>query len=337
MRVSLRLSAIVAAAIAGFAGATAAAQDLKPLTVRLDWVTTGMHAPFHLATEKGLFKAAGLDPRIEDGNGSVTTVQLVGNGQFDLGHANLASMAMGRDKGLPVKSIAGFLRKSDMGVAVPVDSGIKTVKDMEGKRILYTTSSLEAPFLDSFFKAGGSSRDKINLVAVSAAAKVNTYFAARQADGVISSIPGMLTFMRTTRPSNAIHFVDYGLALPGFGFVATEEALKKKGDEIRRFVAVITTTWAYVMASDAHYEEAAVAIARQRPEAKVETKMMAQMIKDYVSYFNSKNAGPDKPIGWQAEADWAETVKAMEEAEVLRKGSKPSDYYTNDFLPAGKS
>jgi NitT/TauT family transport system substrate-binding protein len=337
MTTSFRL---MAAAIAGAAtclvAGVASAQALKPLTVRLDWVTHGMHAAFLLAAEQDLYKKAGLDVKMEDGNGSVVTVQLVGSGNFDVGHANLASMAMGRDKGLPVRSVAGYLRKSDMGVLTPVELNIKTVKDLEGKRLIYTTGSLEAPFLDAFFKNGGTSRDKINLVSVAAAAKINTYVGGG-GEGVISTVPNFLALVKAKRPSNAIHFADYGLPLPGFGLFATDDTIKKKPDEVGRFVKVINDAWAYIMQSDAHVAEAVKAMAKQRPQAQIDEKIMVEQVKDYLSYFYSKHAGKDKPIGWQSEEDWAETVKAMQDSDVLKKTAKATDFFTNQFIPAPKS
>jgi NitT/TauT family transport system substrate-binding protein len=119
----------VALVIAAAPPAIAASEKLS---LRLDWTPHGMHAPIFLAVEKGWFQRAGLDVTIEDGNGSVIAAQLVGAGQFDIGHASLSSVAIARGKGLPVTSVAGFIRKSDMGVLVPVGSGWKSAKDLEG-------------------------------------------------------------------------------------------------------------------------------------------------------------------------------------------------------------
>ncbi|CFP49924.1 ABC transporter ATP-binding protein [Bordetella pertussis] len=75
------------------AAGTAGAQAPEPLRVRLDWTPWGVQAAFHLAQQKGWYKQAGLDVTLEDSNGSVTTVQIVGGSdRFDLGHAALASM-----------------------------------------------------------------------------------------------------------------------------------------------------------------------------------------------------------------------------------------------------
>src|SRR5262245_43294713 len=94
------------AVLVGVLGATAtAAWAQDKLAVRLDWTPWGIHAGIHLASEKGWFKQNGIDATVEDGNGSVTTVQLVGAGRFDVGNASLAPMMIARDKGLPVRAI----------------------------------------------------------------------------------------------------------------------------------------------------------------------------------------------------------------------------------------
>ena len=113
---------------------TAAASAQEKLAVRLDWTPWAIHAPIHLAAQKGWFKQNGIDPTIEDGNGSVTTVQLVGSGRFDIGNASLAPMMIARDKGLEVKAIANFLRKNDIGLLVPRDSSLKKPGDLAGNR-----------------------------------------------------------------------------------------------------------------------------------------------------------------------------------------------------------
>src|SRR5689334_12096710 len=94
------------------------------LTVRLDWTPWGSQAPFHLAAQKGLFAKYNLDVVLDDGTGSVATVQIVGNGEYDVGYASLAPMVIARSKGLPVKAIAGFIKQNDIGLLVPKDSGI---------------------------------------------------------------------------------------------------------------------------------------------------------------------------------------------------------------------
>src|SRR5437763_6128774 len=94
---------VIAGALLALFGAACAQVD--KLAVRLDWTPWGVHGAIHLAAEKGWFKENGIDATVEDGNGSVTTVQLVGSGRFDVGNASLAPMMIARNKGLPVRDI----------------------------------------------------------------------------------------------------------------------------------------------------------------------------------------------------------------------------------------
>lgn len=69
------LSAVTAVAAMIFTPANAA----ETLRVRLDWTPWGDQLPFHLAIKKGWYAKQGLDVQLEDGNGSVSTVQIAGH------------------------------------------------------------------------------------------------------------------------------------------------------------------------------------------------------------------------------------------------------------------
>src|SRR5581483_9656738 len=166
----------------------ASAPQPQKVAVRLDWVPWAVQAPLHLAVDRGWFAERGLDVELQDGNGSVVAVQTVGAGKFDLGYASLATMAMGRAEGLPVRAVAGFVRKGDLGMLFPEGAPIRSPKDVEGLSIIYTPGAFEAPFLDAFFRSGGTSRDRVNLITVDAAAKYQTYAAGR-GDAVFGPVP----------------------------------------------------------------------------------------------------------------------------------------------------
>ena len=304
----------------------AAAQG-EPLKVRLDWTPWGSHAPIHLAMQKGWFKQAGLDVTVEDGNGSVTTVQLVGAGNFDVGHASLAPMMIARDKGLPVKAIANFARKNDIGLLVPRGAGIHGPKDLAGKKIIFTAGSLEAPFLDTFLAKGGLKREQVELVNVDAAAKVPTY-AAKRADGVFSTVPFVLPAVEASRPSDAVLFSDYGLQFPSFGLLASEEKIKSRGPALRKFASIVSGAWEYIL--HGHEDEAVQAIIAQRPQAKLDPKVLRAQIEALKGFFGSA-AAKSLPMGVMADADWVEGIRTMASVKLI-KDAPSSQFYTNDLL-----
>jgi NitT/TauT family transport system substrate-binding protein len=305
------------------------AQATEKLTVRLDWVPWGSQAAIHLASQKGWFKEQGLEPAIEDGNGSVTTVQLVGTGKFDIGYASLAPMIIARNKGLSIKAIANFSRKNDIGLMVPKGGSIKSAHDLAGKKLIFTAGSLEAPFLDSFLAAGGLKRDQVELIAVDAASKVPSYIAGR-GDGVFSSVPNVLASVEATKASEAILFADVGLQFPSFGLVASEDTIKAKPVALRKFASVVAGAWAYIQRDKAHVDEAVAAIMAQRPQSKLDPRVLKGMTEDFMRFFNTPLSG-NAPIGVMVPAEWAAGLKVMEGARLIGPAN-PAEYYTNDLL-----
>jgi NitT/TauT family transport system substrate-binding protein len=318
-------AAVFALALAG--QAALAADEAHTLSVRLDWLTSGYQAPFFLAAEKGWFKKAGLDVTIQQGTGSVTTVQLVGAGQFDVGLAALSTMAFARSKGVPVISIAGFFRKGDIALLVPVDSPIKTPADMKGKKFVLSAGSMEAPFLDTFFSKGGLKRDEMELLYVDASAKASTYLSGTN-DGVFSSTAYTLALVgkRAARP---VLFADFGLNLPGFGLVVTEAKLKQKGEALKAFASIVAGSWAYVLAG--HEEEAVQATMKAREQDRLNPDYIRGQLKDSLPFLYT-SATEKQPIGIQSDADWAAAISLLEMTKVIEPGSTPKNYFTNDYL-----
>jgi NitT/TauT family transport system substrate-binding protein len=58
----------------------------------LNWYVYSEHAPFFLGLERGFFSHEGIELQIQEGRGSVPTVQAVANGTADFGYADVASV-----------------------------------------------------------------------------------------------------------------------------------------------------------------------------------------------------------------------------------------------------
>jgi NitT/TauT family transport system substrate-binding protein len=304
------------------------ARAAERVTARLDWSTWGVHAPFHLALAKGWFERHGVAAQFEDGNGSTATVQIVGNGGFDIGHAALGPMIMARGRGVPVRATAAFLRQNDIGAMLPEGSGITTIAALRGKKLAYTPGSLEAPFIDRFLAAGGLKRDDLELQSVDAAGKVGLYVNNR-VDGMLSTIPFTLPSVRAQRPSIAIRFADHGLAFPSFGLFATERSIAQKPDALRRFSSVVAGTWSYIL--DGHEDEAVRAIIAARPQARLQPAVLREQIELIRGYVTTE-ATKGQPIGPMAEADWAEAAANLAAAGQIPKAEPAGAYFDATLL-----
>jgi NitT/TauT family transport system substrate-binding protein len=298
------------------------------LRVRLDWSPWGDQVPFHLAVKKGWYAKQGLNVQLEDGNGSVSTVQIVGNGDYDLGHASLATMAIARSKGLQVKAVAGFIRQNDIGLMIGKDTGVNSPKDLKGKKLTFTAGSLETPFLDRFISAGGLTRDDLELTNVDAANKGTLYMSGR-VDGAFSSAPFMQPIFDRQRPTKTIKFSDYGLEFPSFGLFATEATIAAKRDQIRKFASVTAGAWQYIL--NGHEAEGVQAIMEARPQAKLDPQVLLDQIK-ILRGLVSTPATAGKPMGIMAEADWAKAIDTLQQGKLMGHVEAPGAYYTNEFI-----
>jgi len=309
-----------------FCAATVSAQE--KVTVRMDFIAWGTHAAMHLANERGWFKEVGLDVTVQDGTGSNNTIQLVGTGQVDVGQVQLGVMPIARENGLQVRSIAAWFRKADLAVLVDRDSPAKTVKDLAGKTLVVFPGSPWTPYIDSYLRTGGQTRDTLKILNVAPAAMVSTY-TAKQADGVMTPAPFGMPLVESTRPSKALLMADAGIAFPSYGLIASESTIEKRADMLRKMIRVQARAWDYIYAGNV--DEAVQAIIKQRPNANLNPVFLKGQIEGYKAFIHTANS-LGKPTGVQNDADWVEAIRDMERTNVIKPGRKPGEFYTNSLI-----
>ena len=313
------------AALLVISGAAHAQDKINMMT---DWSAEGTQAPLFLAQSKGWLKDAGLDVTIQDGKGSNNTVKLVAAGDVDVGFVQLSSMASGMDQGMPLTSIACFIRAGDNGVVVPADSAIHTPKDLMGKRIAYALGSGSASLMDAFFVTAHLKRSDLTLIGVDASAIASTY-ASGNADAAVSTVAFFMPLVADKRPSRAIPYSSIGLDLPGYGLVVRAADVKPRAAAFAKLVPAINRAWAYVR--DGHVPEAIDALLAARSNERLDRDILIAQLNNYIPLMDTP-ATKDHPIGYQAEADWFNAENALKTAGLLKNDRPATDYFTNQFI-----
>lgn len=298
------------------------------VTIMTDWAPHGMHAGLLLAVQKGWFKEAGLNVEVLDGKGSGATIQQVAAGKIDVGFAQLGAMAPAISNGLPITSVMGFIRAGDNGLLVPANAGVRTLQDMRGKKIAVPNGSATSVFLDAFLKAGGLSRKDLQVINVDSQAMVSTYTAG-QVDGALSTVAFFAPVVAGVRPSTGILFADVGLRVPGYGLVVHRDSVDKQSDVLGKVVTVNRRVWDYIFSGKE--DEAIDAMLAQRAGLRLDRNVLMGQLKMYMPLFDTP-ATKGKPRGWQAEDDWRDSLRAMEEAGVVKAGWQSANFYTNRFI-----
>lgn len=310
------------------------AQSLQRLDIKMHIGPTATFAPVMYAYQTGCFRKGGVDAQIEDGTGSVATTNIVGNGHFDVGISDLSVVAQARNKGLPVRAIAVMLPVATAGFLVPRSSGIKTVKDLVGKRVILDSASQEAPFLDMFLKNGGITRSQFEAIQISGMAKISSY-ASGQGDALLTNAPVIEPLVEGTRPSNTIGFKDYGLGvLPSIGYFATDKTIASKAKALGVFVRCVAQAQNDI-AEKGKVNEAVDAIIKNRPQIKLDPVKLTASLKSLVPYM-SANKSRGKPYGWMYPEDWTAALKLMSDLKLMNSSHKPQEFYTNQFLMASQ-
>jgi NitT/TauT family transport system substrate-binding protein len=306
----------------------------EALSVRVDFAPWGVQSALHLSLVKGWFKEDGLNVDLQDGTGTLNTINLVAAGNVDVGLVQLGMLAIARSQGLPVTSFAGFLRKGDLATLVDAKTGPKTPKQLAGKKIVCFANSPWAPFVDVYLKRIGLERgegpDKVNVVMVSPAAMVPTY-ASGGADGFMSLKEFGEPYVAQARPAHSLLAADVGIAFPSYGLIATDATLKRRRDLLAKLVANQSRAWNYIFADPAHIDESARAIIANRPDKQLNFDILrgqTALCKEFIDTENTKG----KPLGWQSSDDWKKTLALMVEAGQAKADANINDFFTNDLV-----
>jgi NitT/TauT family transport system substrate-binding protein len=132
------LAALLLAAAAGAmtrsAGKTESAK-LTKVTLQLKWVAQAQFAGYYAAKAKGYYKQVGLDVSLRLGGPTITPELVVQGKQAEFGIDWLPSLLAFRDKGANLVNISQVFSRSGMTELTWRDSGIKTIKQLRGKKV----------------------------------------------------------------------------------------------------------------------------------------------------------------------------------------------------------
>ncbi|MCQ4162005.1 ABC transporter substrate-binding protein [Roseomonas sp. GC11] len=156
------LAALALPAAAARAQAPAASSTAAPakLTLLLDWFVNPDHAPIVVAQEGGFFTRAGLAVEMIAPADPNDPPRLVAAKQADLGVYYQKNLHMAVDQGLPLARVGTLVATPLSTLTVLRDGPIKTLADLKGKRIGFSTAGIEEVVVDAILgSAGLSSRD----------------------------------------------------------------------------------------------------------------------------------------------------------------------------------
>ena len=287
---------------------------------RLNWVISGNHAPFFLAKERGFWSDCGLDVSMAPGKGSGDTAQLIANGSQQFGLTDAVSIAAGRSKGLPVKSLGVVYQTNPASIVSLKATGIDSLEAVKGKTWGAVPGGSPYLLLKALFKEKGITDSDYREVSVPAPGIAQlkskqvdfiTFF-ANEAANIDADVTGNL---------NVLPFKDFGQDIYGLAIASSDDYIAQHPDQASCFVDGVRKG---LEAAKADPDAALEALYAAAPETKERPGVMKALLDGVYAYTGDTFLA-------QTQDKWSATQDLLATAGIVEKPVDVSTLFTNVY------
>ena len=317
-----RLAAI--AAVTGLLGLTPA-KAADAVSLRLNWLLSGVHSIFYYGIEKGYYKEAGIDLTIGEGQGSARTVQVVATGGDTFGLVDSGSIIAGAVRGAPVKAVLGIMNTSPYGISFRADAGVNTIADAVGKSIAATAGEATLALMPAVWKANNIDGSKVRILNVDGPGKLVAVLEKRT-DGLLAGLEGQVIILNQKGLKQKVFsLAELGVNTVGLVITANDKTLANP-DLVKRFVGATVKA---INATKADPAAAVAAALKAKPDA--DKALLTEQLAVSLTLVPSPSA-PNAPVGEMNAADWARTLDLMKTYQDVKTELPADTFFTNAFI-----
>jgi len=217
----------------------------QKMTLILDWFPNVDHLPIYVARHQGFFADQGLEIEIISPSETSDALKLAAAGKVDLAVSYEPQTIISAARGLDIVVIGRLIEHPLTTLLFLKGKGIKTPRDLEGKKIGYTVPGLMDVLLDAFTKLNGIQQYEA----------INVGFAIVQslAAGKVDAVMGPFKTYETVTMAHKGYEVGYfeleKWGIPDYDelvFVTSKKTLNKKQAALKAFQRVIARAIEYV-------------------------------------------------------------------------------------------
>ena len=244
----------------------ASAAEPKEVSVRLDFIIGGKHAPWFVALEKGFYTKRGLTATIQAGSGSADTVRAIAAGIADFGFADISTAIVARSRGTPVRVVAQF-GYVPTTIVWRDDTVIKTLKDLEGKSWAISPGQAQWFLMPAYCRI-----NKIDFKSI----KIQETAPPLQPAALVAKKTDFIVMFRASNDEvaelaaqkqgiklNRIVMKETGLDIYGSGLIVKDQDVKQRPELVKAYVEGTMEGLRYTRD---HQEEALQILLKHKPE-----------------------------------------------------------------------
>lgn len=223
-----------------------ATKELKEVNVLLDWYPNAVHSFLYAAEEQGYFKEAGLKVNLITPAGTDDGIKLVAAGKADLAISYPKQIILARGENIPIKSVGAIVRSSLNQLMVRKDSGVKTLKDLEGKKVGYASFDIDKETVKAMVAQAGGDPSKVEFVDVGY--DLMPGIETKQVDAIIGGYINHEKILLEKKGIELETFAPADFGVPNnyeLAFVASDDAIKNNNDTIQAFLGAAKKGFEY--------------------------------------------------------------------------------------------
>ncbi|MQB01299.1 MAG: PhnD/SsuA/transferrin family substrate-binding protein [Actinobacteria bacterium] len=305
--------------------------ELQKVTLRADWFLSAVHAPFFVAQDEGWYEEVGLEVEYGEGEGSSSTVQLVGAKRDDFGYATAEAVIRGIAEGADITYVANVLPQFGLCVAVLADSGIESAEDLVGKTIGNEADGTTTAMFEPYLKSAGIDPADVEQVFVDGQALL-TGLPTGQFDAI-----GAIAYSEPAKMEaefdidvDCLRYSDHEADVMGHGIVVHNDTLRDNPEMVVGFVQ------ATMRGFEALVDDPDTAINTIRSMVDDDSALPEQAVavanmEDW-SDLRDMPEVEGKPMGYIDEGLLQKTVDLLRKYKDLQWEGDLSDVYTNEFV-----
>lgn len=299
-------------------------QELKKVTVILDYVPNTNHTGMYVALDQGYYEEEGLDVEIvEPTDGATATLVAQQKGTFGISYQEDVTVALTAEDPLPIKAIAAIIQHNTSGFVSLADSEITSPADFENKTYAGWGGPGESAVLEACMTQAGADFSKLSMVisdgtgfeALGKSCDVMWFFEAW--DNVIAEMNGCALNYMPCRDLDAR--LDYYTPV----IIASDAVLSEDPEMVSAFLRATAKGYADAIADP---DGAAEVLYAHAPDYDIE------MLKKSQEYLADKFMEDTEVWGLMKDEVWDNYTSFLQEYGVISQTIPASDCYTNEFL-----
>ncbi|MHA6260892.1 ABC transporter substrate-binding protein [Sporosarcina sp. CAU 1771] len=299
-------------------------QALEEISIMLDWYPNAVHSSLYYAKEEGLFEEEGLNVTIEMPAETSDPLKLAATGKVDLAISYQMLVALARSEDIPVVSLATFVRHSLDGVMFKEESGIRSPKDLENKKVGYASSAISEAVIETMVEADGGDPSKVQMVDVGW--DLMPAISTGNVDAVTSAYVNHELVILREEGHNVdwINLSDYGVpANYELILVTGEKALTKKKAAFEKFWRALTKAQDIVQENPEIGLQ--VLLDHENDSFPLDENIETQSLNVLLPLMDAGAL----PFGYQEEESWAEVINWLVEKELIKEPYDANEVFEN--------